>query len=265
LAGRHGASAKLSMNVRSDIVVRLLAPDRGFAGGAGATTANVCAAGCVYLSFMEQVLAPDVGGGPFLFIEAFMTTFSKLLLASAAALSLGTGMAAAQVPDLGGDSDRRQLRLERQSERAERQAERAERGGLREEGGLRDETREFRRAQREQLRGDDVGRERAIDRRAFDRDEDATGSTRFERAQARDRDTRVIIRERDRRPDVRFRFRDEPDVFVRTLAPTYRYVVVGGSRCRVTITRRVNRAGRIVTSERRQCPGRPEVVIRTRR
>jgi hypothetical protein len=33
----------------------------------------------------------------------------------------------------------------------------------------------------------------------------------------------------------------------------------------VTITRRVNRAGRIVTSERRQCPGRPEVVIRTRR
>jgi hypothetical protein len=44
-----------------------------------------------------------------------------------------------------------------------------------------------------------------------------------------------------------------PGYFVRTLPEQYRYVVVGGRRCRITVTRRVDYRGRVVTTERRRC------------
>jgi hypothetical protein len=38
----------------------------------------------------------------------------------------------------------------------------------------------------------------------------------------------------------------------------------GGLRCRFTITRRVNYRGEIIETERRRCPGRPDVIIQRR-
>jgi hypothetical protein len=55
-----------------------------------------------------------------------------------------------------------------------------------------------------------------------------------------------------------------PGYFVRTLPPVVRVARYGGLRCRITITRRVNYRGEIIETERRRCPGRPEVIIQRR-
>ncbi len=85
---------------------------------------------------------------------------------------------------------------------------------------------------------------------------------REERVERRDngRDWR---NDRDRRPSFVIRF-GAPGYFVRTLPTRTRYVIYGGRRCRITITRRVTYRGVIVTTERRKCPGRPDVIIRSR-
>lgn len=175
------------------------------------------------------------------------------------ALMMSAGMAAAQapVPPAGGGAEfragegrrqqdggaerleRRERRLEERTQRQDVQPERAERGGVREE---------------------------RVERRPGDRD----GRDRFEGRSRESVERRVIVREREpsivvreRGPSVRYGV--GPDVYIRTLPVQYRTVVYGGRRCRVTITRRVRANGRIVTTETRKCPGRPTVVIRTRR
>jgi hypothetical protein len=55
-----------------------------------------------------------------------------------------------------------------------------------------------------------------------------------------------------------------PGYFVRTLPPVVRVVRYGGLPCRITITRRVNYRGEIIETERRRCPGRPDVIIQRR-
>jgi hypothetical protein len=92
------------------------------------------------------------------------------------------------------------------------------------------------------------------------------GRDRGDRWDRRDRDDRWDRRDRDRwdrddrwerrayRPgfSVTIPF-GAPGYFVRTLPEQYRYVVVGGRRCRITVTRRVDYRGRVVTTERRRC------------
>jgi hypothetical protein len=89
-----------------------------------------------------------------------------------------------------------------------------------------------------------------------------------------DRDRRRFDRDRDR-DDDRWDRRDRPRVtvtipfgapgyFVRTLPSQTRTVFYDGRRCRIVVTRRVNYRGDIIESERRECPGRPTVVIRSR-
>jgi hypothetical protein len=85
---------------------------------------------------------------------------------------------------------------------------------------------------------------------------------RIERREDR-RDWRDGPTVRDRRPGFVIQF-GAPGYFVRTLPSRTRYVIYDGRRCTVTITRRVNYRGDIVTTERRRCPGRPEVIIRSR-
>lgn len=151
----------------------------------------------------------------------------RILAVSVAALALSGGIAAAQAPGPR-DGDRLERREQRQEERFER----------------RQESRQDNRGRGDRF--EDRSRER-IDRRVIVRD--------------RDRGPNVIVRERY--PSVRYGV--GPDVYIRTLPLQYRTVIYGGRQCRITVTRRVRANGRIVTTETRKCPGRPAVVIRTRR
>jgi hypothetical protein len=77
----------------------------------------------------------------------------------------------------------------------------------------------------------------------------------------RDRDRVWNRRGPYRGPGITF---GAPGYFVRTLPPVVRVVRYGGLRCRITITRRVNYRGEIIETERRRCPGRPDVIIQRR-
>jgi hypothetical protein len=183
----------------------------------------------------------------------------KLLSVSVTALIMSVGLAAAQAPmqpPAGGGADfragegRRQQeggteRIERRQQRMEQQETQVDRGGR---GGQRQEDRAERRWDNEGRGGSTVRVER-------DRDD------RVGRRPGGRYDERVVIR--DRGPTVRYGI--GPDIFIRTLPVRYRTVYVGGRPCRITITRRVRANGRIVTTETRRCPGRPAVVIQTRR
>jgi len=158
-----------------------------------------------------------------------------------AALALGTTGALAQMGPGG------QFRLPVPGSGGDERLERQERGFDRGRRDLRDDD-EFRieRTQR---------RDRDFDDRDFRRD---------------DRDWDRRDRDRDRDWDRRGPYRGpvisfgSPGYFIRTLPEITRVIRYGGLPCRVTITRRVNYRGDIVESERRRCPGRPDVVI-TRR
>lgn len=197
----------------------------------------------------------------------------KIVSVSLAALIVSAGTAMAQAPmqmpganagtEVGAGEGRRQQRLQqeggvdRQERREQRQQERAQRQQPQPDGL---EGREQRVEQRQEERAAPrfENRERVDEAVRVDRER----AGRMDR-RADDRfDERVVVRERDRRPD--FRVRVGTDVFVRTLPLQYRTVVVGGRPCRITITRRVRANGRVVITERRNCPGRPQVVIRTR-
>jgi hypothetical protein len=89
-----------------------------------------------------------------------------------------------------------------------------------------------------------------------------------------DRTTGYDVREwnprRDRDLDRYGRYRGPaitfgaPGYFVRTLPEVTRVVRHGGLHCRVTVTRRVNHRGEIVETERRRCPGRPDMIVQRR-
>jgi hypothetical protein len=205
----------------------------------------------------------------------------KIVSVSLTALMMSTGMAMAQPPlqtpgtnvgtELGagegrrqrlqqeGGVDRQERREQRQQERAQRQEPQVERR----EQPL-EQRQEERAAQRLEQRQEERAaprletRERVGEPVQIERDR----AQRIERRAGDRFDERVVVRERNRGPSIRFGF--GPDVFVRTLPLQYRTVIVSGRPCRITITRRVRANRRIVTTERRKCPGRPEIVIRTR-
>ena len=118
--------------------------------------------------------------------------------------------------------------------------------------GPRDGDRLERREQRQEER---------FERRQESRQDNRGRGDRFEDRSRERIDRRVIVRERA--PSVRYG--GGPDIYIRTLPLQYRTVIYGGRQCRITVTRRVRANGRIVTTETRKCPGRPAVVIRTRR
>ena len=95
-----------------------------------------------------------------------------------------------------------------------------------------------------------------------ERRDDRRDDRREDRADRRD-DRRDRVTDRDRHRGLVIRF-GAPGFFVRTLPARTRYVYVNGRRCQVTITRRLTYRGDIVTTERRRCPGRPDVIIRSR-
>jgi hypothetical protein len=178
----------------------------------------------------------------------------RIISLSIIALMASVGLAGAQAPmqapggaDPRAGEGRRQQDggAERLERREQRQEERAQRQDMQvnpvERGGPRQEDRAERRERREPAVRVEQDR---VERRSGNR-----------------YDERVIVR--DRSPTVRFE--TGRDVYIRTLPVQYRTIIVSGRPCRISITRRVRANGRIVTTETRQCPGRPAVVIRTRR